>query len=355
MPYINKYKDIEFALPDIHTKFAGEVRMEAFKGVEFPKGSGQVFEIAGTRREVLPWGPNIILDQGLDYYSSDGNTDMAADCVVGTSSQAESASDSGCIAPLAYAAQVYGTRPADAQATPPFYGWQETKYRFVAGFGGGNVNINEISICQDGGDNLTNVNNNSTARALTKDGQGDPSTVPVLVDEYLDVFYRRRQYPGYVDAAGNPQDGSGTIDIGGTGYNYTIRPARVTDSAWGGWANFEFAIVTGSWNSDFDRGQVFSSDAVMGPVTGTPTATESDVFWYQHESGLSGYTNGQYYQSGWAQLPLDQGNMTGGIKGLTLNNSRGLYQVIFNNAIPKDATKIFTYYQKWSWTRKTLP
>lgn len=362
MTYYNRIKEVEAELPSIHTNFSGEIMMEAFKGVEFPKGSGIIYEIAGTRRCVQPWVDNIILDQGLEHFYYLGGQGLGASggtmdqCIIGTSSQAESASDTGCVAPIAYASQNYPSPPYGAASVAPYYGWKEHKYRFIAGFGGGNVNINEASFAFSIAGTLSQRNAVSTSRALTRDGDGDPSSVAVLEDEYLDVYYRRRMYPGHItESTGVPTDTTGSIDIAGVTYNYTIRPAQVaTASRWGAFVGNTFSVVS----IGYGKGTVYSDDVTIGAVTELPSAIDEESIFYTNNSGYEDYVATSLNQTAWLELPLDSGNttdgVTPGIRGIFINSSMGMYQMVLDKVIPKDNTKILRWFQNFSWARHTI-
>ena len=67
MTYYNKYKDVEIELPAITSATDGYFQLEAFKGTEFPKGSGKVYEHQGTRRVLgAAEHDNLLLDYGLE-------------------------------------------------------------------------------------------------------------------------------------------------------------------------------------------------------------------------------------------------------------------------------------------------
>lgn len=69
--------------------------------------------------------------------------------------------------------------------TLPYYMWLRSTYRFGEGVAAGN--ISEIG--------LGWANANLWNRALVKDSNGNPTTITVLADEYLDVITEIRVYP----------------------------------------------------------------------------------------------------------------------------------------------------------------
>ncbi|GAG45715.1 unnamed protein product, partial [marine sediment metagenome] len=110
-----------------------------------------------------------------------------------------------------------------AQGAEPYYGSQTRTWRFdegdaagilaEAGIGRGNCNI-------DGSD--------LWSRALIKDGAGDPTTIEVTANEWLDVSYQLRLYPGHLI------DDTGSVLISGQSHDYVMRSSLVTSGAtWG--------------------------------------------------------------------------------------------------------------------------
>ncbi len=350
MSHFNKYKDTEIRLPDIRASIGGEWRLEAFKGVEFPRGSGIVFEFAGTRRVALDWFENIVTDIGLENYG-DGD-DGLTNCHVGTGTTPELSTDTELDVFVAGTGRIDQT--AGAQATPPYYGHQTCKYRFSPNFGGGNVNLNEV------GAGNTVTNGNLSSRALTVDSMGDPVTVSVLVDEYLDVFYKRRNYPAHlVEATGAPADLTGTIDIGGTSYGFTVRPHIVTTGGgsigsgaqhgWGTGLGLGFDRTFGFNFHTSSRARAHDNLAALGPVTGALLGnTAGDT-----GGGLGTYTPNSYQRECFYVWDIDTANFVGGIGGVTVKTRLGAYQVLFDSTVPKVQGQAFTYYHNFMWDRHT--
>jgi hypothetical protein len=352
MSYFNKYKDVEIALPDIRGKIRGEYKMEAFKGYEFPRGSGIVWEYPFTRRVLAHWFENIVTDTGKEIY---GNAHGGLDyCHVGTGNTPEQATDTtlgGFVAGVAVS-----TKSASAESTPPYFGSSTFKYRFSPNFGGGAVNLNEIGVSS------TVTTGNLTSRALTVDGGGSPTTVSVLATEYLDCYYKRRNYPAHLDeATGAPTDDTGSIDVSGTPYGYTIRPCMVTQgggttlsssSAWGSGMNYQFILAPGYGYSSSHYAHALDENAVLSAVTTAPGTGSNRT-----NGGLEAYTPNAYQRELWYEWGIGSANFyTGagtGIGGLWVKNSLGMYQIIFDTPIPKVVGEVFRYYHNFLWDRKT--
>ncbi len=349
MSYFNRIKETEIQLPNVGIAIGGEYRIEAFKGFEFPRGSGIVWEYPFTRHVLADWFENIVTDFGLENY---GVNRFGLDfCHVGTGNTPETATDTqldAFVAGVADNDQTFG-----AQATPPYFGHTVFKYRFLPNFGGGAVNLNEVGV----GGVITA--GELSSRALTVDGAGSPLTISVLADEYLDVYYKRRNYPAHlIEATGVPTDLTGSIDVSGTSYGYTIRPMFVTlggsrgtgtSHAWGTGLNVDFNTDFGFAHTIFAKGVALDETATLGAVTAGPSGGISAAT----AEGRELYTNNSYKRELWYQWGPDNANFSVGIGGLIVKTTLGAYQIVFDTPIPKVDPETFTYWHQFSWTRKT--
>lgn len=354
MTYFNKIKETTVEMPAIGVgQMDGYFEFETYKGVEFPKGSGNVFEFAGTRKKHNVHA-NLVTDYGLESFG-EGVTSAGAGSRyyharflhVGTGNTPPSNGDTSLGSWVASQINDDYLGTTGCTTVAPIYGWARFKARFNPGFAGGNVNINEAGASHGDG-NTVSMN----SKALTVDDQGNPATVPVLADEYLDVYYTRRNYPGYiVEETGLPNDGTGTVDVSGTTYGYTIRAARVGDAQWGAGGCLGFNTSNGySWNI-FSAAGAFDSTATLGPLTSVPNGTSSTSESAHIDDEYVANSKEEFIRYYWG---LDKGNVTGGIGGLLLKSSIGCYQMVFDAPIPKDNTKIFNFIQRFSWDRKTI-
>lgn len=374
MAYYNRYKDVEIALPDVpHGGFDGEFELEAFKGTEFPKGSGIIYETPGTRRKLgRAVHPNLITNNGLDWYgayrtgsgwsASLGTTSnryyQANYCHVGTGTATPSVSDTALASFTAGAAWNAGLGLGSywAQGSPPYYGSHRHWYRFNAGFAGGAVNLNEVGV------GFTITTGNLTARALTVNGSGVPTTVTVLADEYLDVYYTRRNYPGLIadESLGTYSEQSGTVDIDGTTYNYTMRPIAVTNNDWGQSSEraLGFTGPDGFGTGSYQKGLVVFDQTTAHVAITSTHMTGSYAASYNgvgDDYGMGSYTTGTYTRTIWYKAGIDSCNVNqGGVygfKGFKIMSSLGTYQVLLDGVVPKTSTKVYTYYHQWTWAR----
>jgi len=350
MSWFNRIKEFEIKLPDITARIDGEFRLEVFKGFEFPRGSGHVFEYPGTRRVVADWFENIITDFGLDKYGI--SAQQTNWCQVGTDNTPEVATDTAL---GAFTAEVVNISTSyGAQASPPYYGHETKQYRFSPGFGGGNVNLNEVGIAGASGPASL------TSRSLTKDSGGSPVTVTVLSDEFLDVFYKRRNYPAHlVEATGAPTDDTGSILVAGISYPWTIRPIVVTyggntaSSTNLGWATGNHLVMGHSKGFNYHTSNeaiALSEAAVLGAVTSVPSGGSVAL---DSGQGNQAYVGSSLQRESFYIWGVSLANFSVGIGALVVKTTLGAYQIAFSTPIPKVLGQVFTYYHNFIWNRHT--
>lgn len=340
-------------------KMDGEFYAEAFQCREMM--DGRSIEIPGTRRVAVLPTHNLILNNALEYYGGNypsGHSNQFSVVHVGTNSTAETITDTalfGYLASAQFSADM-SLNFAYVSGSPIYWGARRKRARFNPNFGGGDVNISELGVSGFSGSlNSAQTGGYFTARALTRDSAGDPTSVPVLSTEYLDVWYTRRIYPSLiVDATGAPADGTGSIDIDGVSYNYTIRPAGVTSSGrWGYSIDDAFNGRKGT-SAETNCGTIHQYPATLGGVTGTPSSAD------QENTGLGASTLGAYTPFSYNRdviwtFGLDDAVWGSGIGGFMMETTMGAYQCILNAGVPKTNEQTFKWYCNFAWTRKTIP
>lgn len=293
----------------------------------------------GRRRLLADWFPNLITDVGLNIIGSESG--YLAQCRVGSGNAAPSTADTTLAAQVATSSSLVSSTGA-AQSTAPYYGSRTLVYRFNEGVAEGN--LAEVGIGQSSGSNVL------FSRSLILDGNGDPTTITVLEDEYLDVTYQLRIYPPLVDI-------EDTVNIGGTNHDYTLRAAQVTQA--GSWRLGEQSSGTGiigglGTGSGFQPPRVYSGG--IGAITSIPSGTNEATT----SVNLSPYGNNDLYRDGTAQWGLSQGNLPGGVRSAACNfgqggtASFGHVQVEFDPVIDKTSSRILTLQFRHQWARGSV-
>ena len=281
----------------------------------------------GSRRVAADWFPNLITDGGLDRIAN--NTDSMVFCQVGSGSSSPLVTDTALASRVA--SKQFNPVSGDfsssgAQGSAPYYGWLRLTYRFPQGAAAGNLSEVGVGWASSGG---------LFSRALILDSSGNPTTITVLSDEFLDVTYEFRRYPGVSDI-------SGTVILDGVSYGWVSRASRVTAvDAWG-MQNAQFGGSMSSASASLRTGAISTITGEPSGSSGSPTVTAKTYSIGSRE----------------AEFILSAGINTANfaIASLLLSGGGGVfaYQFGFTPAIPKDNTKILTLEVKHSWARKTL-
>ena len=130
------------------------------------------------------WFKNIVLDTGLNRMSVGTWIDRVR---VGSGNSTPVASQTQLDNTIASTTTLFGSGSVSKQTTTsPYYEAVKFTYRFAEGVAAGN--ISEVGCGWGNGLDLWN-------RALVKDLNGDPTTITVLSDEFLDVIVEVRYYP----------------------------------------------------------------------------------------------------------------------------------------------------------------
>jgi hypothetical protein len=292
----------------------------------------------GVRRTLAPWFPNLITDMGLERMGTGGTLE---NCSVGSGSNPPAVTDTALQSPVATTTTIQLNDARSAQSSPPYYGAVTHVYRFGVGVAAGN--LSEVGIGWSGG---------IFSRSLIKDGLGDPTTITVLANEYLDVTYQVRLYPPTEDALFQVVSAEGVV------HDCVARASRVTnDIYWpgrdpgliGGTA-FESAVRVYNSSATISNGTLGPITSSVGNITSSATTTGSGTF------ALSYVTYVPFSQERRVNLfvPPEVGNFASGISALRLLWSLGEFQYSFDPPIQKLSTQTLTIGLRISWARRAL-
>lgn len=208
----------------------------------------------------------------------------------------------------------------------PYYNWARETYRFGEGVAAGN--ISEVGLGW-GNSNLWN-------RALIKDANGNPTTITVLSDEYLDVIAEIRLYPqGDFTGSFNFLNKVGEIV---SNHAYTGKAFHSYNYAWFGQVLLSDIVIydgnLGALPASGPSGTILGSGAPTTTVYPTPTSIKcTKKFLLTEASGAHS-----------TLLIKTDGIMHGGGSG---------YQVQFTPKIIKTNLMELTYTVSMSWGRYT--
>lgn len=288
-------------------KLAGHFKFEAIK-------------LDGRKRVLADWFPNLILNAGLNRIGANG--DFMDYCRVGTGNTTPTNTDTNLVAHVAGTS----TSPAQvqsAQGSPPYFGYFRKTFRFGQGAAAGNLAEVGVGWAATDASNLF-------SRALILDGDGDPTTVTVQSDEFLDVSYELRSYSPDTDV-------DSTIDISGDSYDITARASNVNSTSWSPSAA---AGVTGGT----------AYNGTIGAVTSAPSGSTGNV-----SGALSdAYSTDTFYRGYTLTWGLANANLAGGISAIHSSFGMGAMQYAIDPPIPKTNIQTLALNFRQTWARKTL-
>lgn len=301
-------------------------------------------EVPGSRRVAVPWFDNLITDGGLDQLGNvDYTTDLIGYCRIGTGNTTPANTDTGLVA------QVGATNTAGIGAlgsglsVDGTYIYRSVSKRFLPGTVSG-VNLAEVAMASA-------ATGQVFSRSLIKDAGGNPTTITLASDEYLDVIYELRLY-----LPANDQTVAATID--GAANTVTIRYATKVQQLnnWAARLGFPFdyrGLGDAVNNPTFSRNDGIENmpDAATG--WGLPP-NEADVT-------IGTYSTGSYTKSFTLVIGPEQSNFATGIGAVLLGvidgtdsrgqGSLGPWAFGFSPKLNKTSTRKATVTVSFTWGR----
>ena len=279
---------------EIETKMKG---IYGFKAVNVNTGASRYLG------ELAEESPNLIVTSGLNQIGS-GN-ELITSCCVGTDSTPTTLGMTSLGNQIA-STTTQQTSSSGAQSGSPYFSWYRRTFRFGQGSAAGN--LTEVGIKTSAGVLFS--------RALIVDSAGNPTTLTILADEYLDVTYEFRLYPDVLDTVL-------TVNLNGTDHTCTLRSANVNTIS----SYFEYGISSGLGSSS----TTYFYSGGLGSITGGPSGSN----YYHNHNLVGGYVNDTFERVFNFSAGLNNANFSEGINALYLRTSKGHFQVGFVPAIPK--------------------
>lgn len=290
---------------------------------------------------------NLITNGGLNMLGNDAvwcgaSTPLFAACYVGTGSSAPANGDTALAAYLATSSSRTGLNSINLTADGgSYYMGQRFVWRFNQGVATGN--LTEIG--------TGTANNALFSRALIRDPiSGNPATITVLPDEFLDVTFELRSYV-------SPADVAGTVTISGVTYDTLTRISDINNANM--WAE-DFRVSTRGIvvagpeyfvGSQANQCSVYAG--TLGAITARPGGA-STVIPSASTTVLTApaaYVSGSFERKAVVTLGLSDGNVAGGIRSMTYRTGLGYWQTQFTPAIPKTSAFVLTLDTVQGWGR----
>ena len=265
---------------------------------------------------------NMILDSGLNAL---GYGSICGGCKVGTGSTPVSATQTDLASSLVSTTTVQSDSVGRI-STAPYYSWGRRTYRFNQGVAAGN--LTEVGVY---GQNATSL----FSRALIVDTEGNPTTLTILSDEWLDITYELRIYQDLVDKTYN-------LTLLGVNHVVTVRPASVLDNVAINSSHFFTEFLY--WYTSY---QCIHYNGAIGSITAAPSGTTSNDL----STTYTSYVNSSYTRSLVLSSGLNNNNYAGGISSTLVRTNKGYWQVGYVPAIAKDNFRTLVITLTFSWGR----
>lgn len=264
---------------------------------------------------------NMILDSGLNAL---GKGNICGGCKVGTGSTPVSATQTDLTATLANTTTIQ-SETSGRETNAPYYLWGRRTYRFSQGSAAGN--LTEVGVHGEGSSSLF-------SRALIVDTEGNPTTLTILSDEWLDITYELRVYQDLVDKTYN-------LTLLGVNHTVTIRPASVTSNVTG-YAGVFFTHFLYWYSSN----QCLHYNNPIGSITTEPSGSTGYIY-----TSYTSYVNSSYTWSIVLSTGLNDSNLAGGIASTLIQTNKGYWQLGYSPAIAKDSFRTLVLTVTFSWGR----
>lgn len=307
---------------------------------------------SGLVVEETSWFSNLLLNNFFDDMLSTRENFWSGFVVgAGTSSPAETdTSLQSYVGGGAFCEEVWTTKNSTVSPRFVTYGM-----RFRSTEGGAQGNLSEVGM-YTGAANNSRTNPSSSvrlySRARIKDEMGNPTSITVLGDEFLDVYYELTVF------ALEDVEGTMTINVDGvpSDFDYTLRSVgmentslwsdgyKIGDLSCMSLSNMTMGFATSNTFGNYGNLRADAATSLLGyNSTGFPSVLSNGVFVYRDQGS---YTSGAKTRVNNYRLPLNNGNVVSGIPSLFLSNNRNgvshmQHQLLFDTRVPKVATKLW--------------
>lgn len=287
---------------------------------------------SGDERNLTDWFPNLVLDSGLDRMSQGA---WFTRVMVGTGNSEPLITQTTLDSFLASTTTITEADTSRQTSASPFYYSLVTVFRFNQGVAAGN--ISEIAMGW--------ADNACWNRALIKDINGNPTTITVLPNEFLDVYTELRIYPKMTDTVTTVNLLNGKSEVESV-HEVTVR------------ANM-YKNITNSSSNRSSTTAVRVGDAIANRAIGVISDNGSLNNITTNASGTSvgNYTvspaNDSYptLRSCALNVPLSITQLVGSHKIITVPTRLGDWKLEYNPPISKSNTQTLEHNFVMSWGR----
>lgn len=285
-------------------------------------------ENGDVKRKTEPFN-NLVLNSGLDRMGTGG---WITGVAVGTGNSVPTPTQTSLESLIAWTStiQVSGQQSLQSSAEPYYWQWEIT-YRFGQGVAAGN--LSEVGVGW-GASSMWN-------RALIKDVNGNPTTITVLPNEFLDVLVQVRIYPNLNDVVKTVELVDDAQNIVST-HTVTIRPYLSTSSPYNPTITPGEAIA---FYGGVPARMAFASGG-MGDIFTLPTGSfNSNVQGMTHLP----YVPGSHKRVGYTNSSISQDNNTH--RSVLVPSRLGYFKFEYDPPITKNNTQTLNHNFELSWGR----
>lgn len=292
----------------------------------------------GSERARTAWSDNIITNLGIDAMLDGVGAFNANDtrCQVGSGNSTPALGNTALQSLVASSNTIEEGGAVMQYATNPKY--VKYRYRYLFNVGTAAGNLSEVGIIRSNSPNVL------ISRALIKDSGGNPTTIVVLSDEFLDVIWEF-----FLVVPSGSGSFSMLIDAVSTSFNYDLAPIRMSaGSGYWGESTHTTSITSGGTiprfipntvnNVEYSIGKRDASGlAALNAFTcaGTDTSPAGYFTTYTMGSYVAGSGTRDYF----FKMPLNNGNHANGLNSFMFSFTTGFFQMKLNNPIMKVNTK----------------
>lgn len=281
----------------------------------------------GEKRLLSDWQKNLITELGLERIGIAGS--VIGRVQVGSGQAVPNINDTQLAAFVGETSTGFGSDTFGASSTEPYYGFARRTFRFPLGGAAGN--LSEVGILTASG--------HLFSRSLIRDINGNPTTITVLPNEFLDVTYELRIHAPTADVTSQ-------FTLDGNTYDCVVRAAQAGNA--GFWATTIHTFgASGLPGFGLGSAGVAAFTGDIGTRTQGPSGTSAS----STPSQLAYAANSRYIEVN-ADFALDTANFPGGIRSIRFGSNIGCYQAQFTPAIPKDNLRTLRLTVRHHWARQ---
>lgn len=315
-----------------------------YKLIRIKAESGNVVEETPWIVEETPWCKNLLT---FPFFNNafTANSYLKG-CVVGTGTATPAESDTSLASYLASTTDQQSLTTTRNYTVSPRYVSYAVRFRFGEGVAAGNVSEVGVVTSSTAGSITINSGTPISSRARVTDGGGNPTSITVLPDEFLDVVWELYVY------AHEDVIGSVTLDINGvpTNYDFTMRSIGMnTIQYWYGGpsstTNTGGRLPDGRPSVGTSTGEgtssIISQDTSLLAYDGTPTRMSGATGNFTTRT-LDSYTSDSKQLDVVIRVPLDNGNIAApGFRSVILQQHHAAHQILFDDYILKSNLEVF--------------